>query len=126
MLQQLLLIIHVLLSLAIIGLVLLQRGKGVYVYDTSGKRYLDLISGIGVNSLGYAHPRMTKVIREQAGKMLLDAKRECDAIRARAEQDGRRAGEAAIDLKVEQQTRGAVATLQPAFLVTASDRGDGR
>ncbi|MEQ1949095.1 MAG: aspartate aminotransferase family protein [Bryobacteraceae bacterium] len=50
--------------------VVLQRGKGVYVYDTSGKRYLDLISGIGVNSLGYAHPRMTKVIREQVGKII--------------------------------------------------------
>jgi acetylornithine/N-succinyldiaminopimelate aminotransferase len=50
--------------------VVLHRGKGVYVYDTSGKRYLDLISGIGVNSLGYAHPRITKVIREQAGRLM--------------------------------------------------------
>ena len=48
----------------------LHRGKGCYVYDTSGKRYLDLISGIGVNALGYAHPRITKVIREQAGLLL--------------------------------------------------------
>src|SRR5579862_7002083 len=48
----------------------LQRGKGCYVYDTSGKRYLDLIAGIGVNALGHAHPRLTKVIREQAGRML--------------------------------------------------------
>ena len=50
--------------------VVLQRGKGCYVYDTSGKRYLDLISGIGVNSLGYAHPRLTKVIREQVGRLI--------------------------------------------------------
>lgn len=48
----------------------LHRGKGCYVYDTSGKRYLDLIAGIGVNALGYAHPRLTKVIREQAGLLL--------------------------------------------------------
>lgn len=48
----------------------LHRGRGCYVYDTSGKRYLDLIAGIGVNALGYAHPRLTKVIREQAGRML--------------------------------------------------------
>src|SRR5262249_3625126 len=41
-----------------------------YVYDTSGKRYLDLIAGIGVNALGYAHPRITKVLREQAGLLL--------------------------------------------------------
>jgi predicted acetylornithine/succinylornithine family transaminase len=49
---------------------LLHRGRGIYVYDTDGKRYLDLISGIGVNSLGYAHPRITKVIRQQAGLLL--------------------------------------------------------
>src|SRR5208283_6186160 len=48
----------------------LHRGRGCYVYDVSGNRYLDLISGIGVNALGYAHPRLTKVIREQAGLML--------------------------------------------------------
>lgn len=48
----------------------LHRGKGCYVYDLNGNRYLDLISGIGVNSLGYAHPRITKVIRQQAGLLL--------------------------------------------------------
>ena len=48
----------------------LQRGKGCYVYDTSGKRYLDLLAGIGVNALGHAHPRLTKVIREQAGRLM--------------------------------------------------------
>ncbi len=48
----------------------LHRGKGCYVYDLEGNRYLDLISGIGVNSLGYAHPRITKVLREQAGLLL--------------------------------------------------------
>ncbi|HSU59513.1 MAG TPA: acetylornithine/succinylornithine family transaminase [Bryobacteraceae bacterium] len=48
----------------------LHRGKGCYVYDLEGNRYLDLISGIGVNSLGYAHPRITKVIREQAGLLV--------------------------------------------------------
>lgn len=48
----------------------LHRGKGCYVYDLEGNRYLDLISGIGVNSLGYAHPRITKVIHQQAGLLL--------------------------------------------------------
>src|SRR5580698_6855214 len=48
----------------------IHRGKGCYVYDTAGRRYLDLIAGIGVNALGYAHPRLTKVIREQAGLIL--------------------------------------------------------
>jgi predicted acetylornithine/succinylornithine family transaminase len=46
------------------------RGKGAYVYDTDGRRYLDFISGIGVNSLGHAHPRIVQVIREQAGLLL--------------------------------------------------------
>jgi acetylornithine/N-succinyldiaminopimelate aminotransferase len=50
--------------------VVLHRGKGCYVYDTSGKRYLDLIAGIGVNALGHAHPRLTKVIREQVGRLV--------------------------------------------------------
>jgi acetylornithine/N-succinyldiaminopimelate aminotransferase len=48
----------------------LHRGKGCYVYDLDGKRYLDLISGIGVNSLGHAHPRITKVVRQQAALLL--------------------------------------------------------
>jgi len=50
--------------------IVLHRGKGCYAYDTSGKRYLDLIAGIGVSALGYAHPRIVKVIREQAGLIL--------------------------------------------------------
>src|SRR3954454_15282413 len=45
---------------------ILTKGKGCYVYDVNGKRYLDLISGIGVNALGHAHPRIVKVISEQA------------------------------------------------------------
>jgi acetylornithine/N-succinyldiaminopimelate aminotransferase len=48
----------------------LHRGKGCYVYDSSGKRYLDFIAGIGVNALGHAHPRLVKAIREQAGLLL--------------------------------------------------------
>lgn len=48
----------------------LEKGKGVHVYDYTGKKYLDLLSGIGVNSLGYNHPRITKVIQDQASKVL--------------------------------------------------------
>jgi len=48
----------------------LVRGKGCYVYDTAGRRYLDFLSGIGVNALGHAHPRIVKIIREQAGLMI--------------------------------------------------------
>ena len=46
------------------------RGKGVYLFDVEGKRYLDLLSGLGVNALGHAHPRIVKVIREQAAKVI--------------------------------------------------------
>jgi acetylornithine aminotransferase/acetylornithine/N-succinyldiaminopimelate aminotransferase len=46
--------------------VLLRKGRGVHVYDDKGRRYLDLLSGIGVNALGYAHPALTKVIAQQA------------------------------------------------------------
>ena len=48
----------------------LHKGKGCYVYDCAGKRYLDLITGIGVNALGHAHPRIVKAIRDQAGLMV--------------------------------------------------------
>src|SRR5215831_16038590 len=48
----------------------LRRGKGAYVYDLDGKRYLDFIAGIGVNALGHAHPRILKVIRQQAGLLV--------------------------------------------------------
>jgi predicted acetylornithine/succinylornithine family transaminase len=48
----------------------LARGRGCYVYDMDGKRYLDFISGIGVSALGHAHPRLIKVIREQASLMI--------------------------------------------------------
>lgn len=49
---------------------LFRRGKGCYLYDAQGKRYLDLISGIGVNALGHAHPRILRVLREQAGLLI--------------------------------------------------------
>src|SRR3984957_16711791 len=50
--------------------VVLERGKGVFLYDIEGKRYLDFVSGLGVNALGHAHPRIVKVIREQAAKLI--------------------------------------------------------
>lgn len=50
--------------------VAIERGKGVYVWDVEGKKYLDLISGIGVCALGHSHPRITKAIREQVGRLV--------------------------------------------------------
>lgn len=50
--------------------IVLARGKGVFLFDTEGKRYLDFVSGLGVNALGHAHPRIVKTIRDQAAKLL--------------------------------------------------------
>ena len=50
--------------------VVLSRGKGVFLYDIGGKRYLDFVSGLGVNALGHAHPRIMKTIREQAARLV--------------------------------------------------------
>jgi acetylornithine/N-succinyldiaminopimelate aminotransferase len=50
--------------------VVLERGKGVFLYDIEGKKYLDFVSGLGVNALGHAHPRIVKTIRDQAARLL--------------------------------------------------------
>src|SRR5438132_3458937 len=46
------------------------RGKGVFLYDLDGRRYLDFVAGLGVNALGHAHPRIVKTIRDQAAKLI--------------------------------------------------------
>jgi len=48
----------------------LERGKGVFLYDHEGNRYLDFVAGLGVNALGHAHPRVIKAIREQAARAI--------------------------------------------------------
>lgn len=50
--------------------VVFERGEGVYLFDNHGDRYLDLLSGIGVNALGYAHPAIEKAIHEQSRKLI--------------------------------------------------------
>src|SRR5262249_44148192 len=46
------------------------HGRGAYVYDSAGKRYLDFLGGIAVNALGHAHPRIVRVIRREAGRAI--------------------------------------------------------
>lgn len=46
------------------------RGEGVRLFDVEGREYYDLLSGIGVCSLGYRHPRLTAAISEQADTLL--------------------------------------------------------
>jgi acetylornithine/N-succinyldiaminopimelate aminotransferase len=48
----------------------LERGKGVYLFDREGNRYLDFVAGLGVNALGHAHPRIVKAIREQSARAI--------------------------------------------------------
>ncbi len=50
--------------------VVIARGKGVFLFDLDGKRYLDFVAGLGVNALGHAHPRIVKTIREQAARAI--------------------------------------------------------
>src|SRR5215469_2879977 len=50
--------------------VVMERGEGVYLFDSSGHRYLDLMGGLGVNALGHAHPRMVAAMADQAGKLV--------------------------------------------------------
>src|SRR6202165_1074006 len=50
--------------------VALEKGKGVFLFDFEGKKYLDFVSGIGVNALGHGHPRIVKAIREQAARLI--------------------------------------------------------
>lgn len=46
-----------------------EYGKGPYLYDYDGKEYLDLVAGIAVNSLGYAHPKWTAIMQAQVAKL---------------------------------------------------------
>ena len=46
------------------------RGEGAYLWDESGKRYLDAVAGVAVNGLGHAHPRLVKAISEQAANLM--------------------------------------------------------
>jgi acetylornithine aminotransferase/acetylornithine/N-succinyldiaminopimelate aminotransferase len=50
--------------------VLFTRGKDVYLWDSKGKKYLDFLSGLGVNALGHGHPAIQAVLKKQAGKLI--------------------------------------------------------
>jgi acetylornithine/N-succinyldiaminopimelate aminotransferase len=48
----------------------LSHGQGCWVWDTSGRRYLDGLGGIAVNTLGHAHPRLVPALQEQVAKLI--------------------------------------------------------
>jgi len=50
--------------------IVIARGRGAYLYDVDGREYLDLISGVGVASLGHANPELARIVAEQATELL--------------------------------------------------------
>jgi acetylornithine/N-succinyldiaminopimelate aminotransferase len=50
--------------------ILFEKGRGVYLWDSRGNRYLDFLSGIGVNALGHAHPAIQATLKRQAGRLI--------------------------------------------------------
>jgi len=48
----------------------IEKAEGVYMFDPNGKKYLDLISGIGVSNVGHRHPKVANAIKEQVDKYL--------------------------------------------------------
>ncbi|MCX7803552.1 MAG: aspartate aminotransferase family protein [Planctomycetota bacterium] len=46
------------------------RGEGCYLWDAGGRRYLDLLPGLGVGALGHCHPRIVAAIKAQAGQLI--------------------------------------------------------
>jgi acetylornithine/N-succinyldiaminopimelate aminotransferase len=50
--------------------ILFVRGRGVFLWDSQGKRYLDFLSGIGVNALGHNHPVIQATIKRQASRLI--------------------------------------------------------
>src|SRR6202000_2316822 len=47
-----------------------ERAEGIYMYDSAGKPYIDLISGIGVSNLGHSHPYVINAVKEQLDKYM--------------------------------------------------------
>src|SRR6056297_2841685 len=46
----------------------IEKAEGIYLYDTDGKDYLDLVSGVSVSNVGHRHPRVVEAIREQVDR----------------------------------------------------------
>ncbi len=48
----------------------IEKAEGIYMYGSDGKKYMDLISGIGVSNVGHCHPKVVEAVQEQAGKFM--------------------------------------------------------
>ncbi len=50
--------------------VVFERGQGVYLWDTDGRRYLDFLAGIAVNGVGHCHPKVVEAVQRQCAKLM--------------------------------------------------------
>lgn len=48
----------------------MERAEGIYIYDTDGKAYLDMISGFSVANIGHSHPKVIEAVQQQAAKYM--------------------------------------------------------
>lgn len=48
----------------------IEKARGIYLFDPAGKKYMDLISGIGVSNIGHRHPRIVRAVKKQLGKYM--------------------------------------------------------
>src|SRR6056297_2830541 len=46
----------------------IEKAEGIYLYDTSGKNYIDLVSGVSVSNLGHRHPKVVQAVKDQLDK----------------------------------------------------------
>lgn len=51
-------------------LIEVEKASGIYIYDKSGKAYMDMIAGVAVNNIGHCHPRITTALKNQIDKYL--------------------------------------------------------
>jgi len=56
-------------SFALFSKICIDRGEGALLYDVDGNRFIDLMAGIGVASLGYAHPKYVAALQKQVAKI---------------------------------------------------------
>ena len=47
-----------------------EKAEGIYLYDTKGKKYIDLISGVSVSNVGHRHPKVVNAIKAQVDKYM--------------------------------------------------------
>ncbi len=48
----------------------ISKAKGIYLYDNSGKEYIDLVSGVSVSNIGHLHPEVVNAIKDQLDKYM--------------------------------------------------------